>query len=67
MAIRSKDGYYDDITNATMTSAFVIRYEKLTSQYKYDDKPVKTLNPFESEANIFAKKLRSFATKDSNK
>lgn len=70
MAIRSKDSHYDDITNATMTSAFIIRHEKLTSNNRFpsSNQQSNTTNPFESEANIFAKRLHNRSqTKDSEK
>lgn len=70
MAIRSKDSHYDDITNATMTSAFIIRHEKLThpSRSNPSTSQQSNTNPFESEANIFAKRLRKLSqTKGSEK
>ena len=68
MAIRSKDGHHDDITNATMTSAFIIRHEKLSTNRSSHNSSTQTLNPFESEANIFKKRpnpFNSIQTKDS--
>ena len=67
MAIRSKDSYYDDVTNATMTSAFIIRHEKLTHPSRTNrttSSRDQSNDPFLSEANIFARHLQ---TKGSNK
>lgn len=44
MAIRSKDSYYDDVTNATMTSAFIIRHENSLT-------PINIIAPPKAETN----------------
>ena len=67
MAIRSKDSHHDDITNATMTSTFVIRHEKLIQNHNRHTNSPRELNPFESEASIFRRPINPFQTKDSKK
>jgi hypothetical protein len=71
IAIRSKEWHHDDITNATMTSTYVITHEKLSSSIRFrDEESVGRVTSFSDEyRNTYQKykKLPYFQNTNSNK